>query len=583
MDATTKASVLKRLLSLCLALVLSVSASCAQKSNAPQQNTVAPAPAAQTELSQKGISLKVDVVTPSKGLATNVADLLRDPEYARVLNNLHMLKRGVWTSRGTGVTKELGTAFNSGAQILEMAPYTDSAGTSYLIIQAGSKIYAYNTATQASTEIGTGFATTNVPCIRTYKSDEVYLVNGDAQPYKWDGNLANDFTAITAIPAIASRTLTKPRFIEEYAGRQAFAGFEDFPSTVLFSGFNTYGTFGISTPQSATDAGWIDVPYSLGPITGIHTLRLYSNEYVLLVGCKRGVALITGTDALTFQSIEATREFGIPSNRTWVQVQNDLYFMATDGIRAYGSNSLQSLLNASKSYAVQDLANRINKAAADKAFAFYYPNSHEAHFWVPIDSDTTPKNAIVANFNTADPNSPTDEYDTRAIFSTKDGLTLSCATQVAGVAYCSELAGYLLRMYSGDDYDGAAINWSYVSPLIGANSPAQEASLVKFVILTEGAAQQYTAEAFTVTTMSNGVTRWIPQDSKVLSATGASVSDIGTWKTGGSTTTSYPKFMDFFSKGSGRYWALRLKGSSTSDQIDLVGATSILTVGGWRQ
>lgn len=575
-------SLIKRFLAACTAVYLTVLPAVAQTQAQGQQNNNPP-PATLTELSQKGVSLKVDIITPTKGLATNVADLLRDPQYAKNLNNLHMLKRGVWTSRGTGTTKDTASAFNSGAQILEMAPYTDSSGTSYLILQAGNKIYAYNTATKASTEIATGVSTTNVPCIRTYKSDEVYMVNGDAQPYKWDGNLANDFTAITAIPTIASRTLTKPRFIEEYAGRQAFAGFQDFPSTVLFSGFNTYGTFTVSTPQSATDAGWIDVPYSLGPITGIRTLRLYSNEYVLLVGCKRGVALITGSDALTFQSVEATREFGIPSNRTWVQVQNELYFLATDGIRSYGSNSLQSLLNASKSYTVQDLSNRINKSVSDKAFAFYYPSAKEAQFWVPIDSDTTCKNALVANFNTADPNNPSDEYDTKAIYSTKDGLELSCATQVAGTVYSSQMAGYLLRMYSGDDYDGTPIQWSYVSPLTGANSPQQNCSLLKYIILTEGNAQQFTAEAYTVTTMSNGVTKWLPQDTKALNATGSSVTDISAWQSPSATTTAYPKFLEFSSKGSGRYWALRLKGTAANDHIDLVGITSISTIGGWRQ
>ena len=61
-------------------------------------------PANTTELSQEGVSLKLDVLTPAKGLITNTTDLLRDKNAAKVLNNLEMLTRGIWTDRGTGNT-----------------------------------------------------------------------------------------------------------------------------------------------------------------------------------------------------------------------------------------------------------------------------------------------------------------------------------------------------------------------------------------------------------------------------------------------------------------------------------------------
>ncbi len=67
-----------------------------------QASQQAPPPASMTELSQQGRSLKTDIIAPDKGLATSVSDLLRSSQYARVLNNLQMLKRGVWSSRGTG-------------------------------------------------------------------------------------------------------------------------------------------------------------------------------------------------------------------------------------------------------------------------------------------------------------------------------------------------------------------------------------------------------------------------------------------------------------------------------------------------
>lgn len=542
-------------------------------------------PAAQTELSREGVSLKVDIITPTAGVASNIGDLIRDQSFAKQINNLHMLKRGVWTSRGTGWSKHANTQHNSGASILEVLPYTDSSNVSKLLFRCGGKYYDYNIGTSTATEIGSGFGSSDIPCMRVYGRPtyagpiNAYFADGVHELKKWTGS-GTMVTASGWPQSVAGRTFTKPKFLEEFAGRGILSGFADYRNAILISDATYYDYSTVSTPPLATDGGWIDVPAALGPVTGLKTVRLSDSETICLIGCESGVAMLTGTDAESFKVREITREFGIPSNRTWVTIQNDTYFLATDGIRRYTTNSISGLLNSRKTALVQDLVNRINKTYAANAFAFYHAPTQEAQFWFAIDSDTVPKNAIVVNFNTSDP-TRIDESDTRPIFSTKDGVTVPCGYSAAGTCWAGTTNGYLMNMYSGDTYDGGAISWTYVSPMFGANSPAQSASLQKVIIMTDGVSQKFTAEAFTLTTMSDGNTKLLAQDSKSVSVTTASVSDLSTWATS-STTTTYPKLIDFQSKGNGRFWCLRLKGTATDEHIDLSGLQAIMTVGGWR-
>lgn len=546
-------------------------------------------PAAQTELSQQGRSLKVDIFGPLKGLASNVADTARDNQYATVLNNLRMLKRGVWSSRGTGATKHRASQFNSGGRFFCIIPFNDSTGAQRLVFQCGDKLYTYVESTTTETQKYTGLSTSAQSDLKAYDYNLVTYVNGDINPLKWDGVAANNFTALSGWPvsmtgpppSFGTLTFEKPKYQEAFAGRLVTAGFSAYPSSVLMSYFGYPGAY--TQDSSATSAGYITFPSSLGKITGLHTMRLdsASNESVLIVGCERGMGLITGNSADNFEGLELTREFGLMSNRCFVQIGNDLYFLASDGIRRISSSIGSSTVGlAPMTYGLQDIVNRINKDQAEKAFCLPHPRTQEATWYFPIDSGTEADHGIVLNYNVDSRNGTVTSTDNPA-FSTVSDLTLTCGADVGSNCYVGTTNGYLKLLYSGDDFDGTAIPWSYVSPFIGANSPAQEASLKKMLILTEGGRQKFDATCYTLTTMGDGNTKWIVRDSKSFDVTGSTVSDIRTWQSG--TTASYTKLFDVFSKGSGRYWVLKLSGDAANEHIDLVGVQSILTVGGWRQ
>lgn len=536
-----------------------------------------------TQQTATGGQVKPNIVAPTSGLFTTTADILRSKEFAKVLNNVQMTKRGIWTSRGIGFTKQRNTTFNSGAEILEMQTHFTSDGTQRFVIQAGSKLYSYNFSNSTETEIGSGLSTTAVPCMRSFSPGVFIYVNGDSEPKNWDGVPANVVTAASGWPqTVATVSYSKPSLVEVFGTRAVYAGFPAQPYTVLISAANQANTFTISTPQVATDGGAFTLPSALGVITGLKTLRLgnSSNDQVLIVACRRGMAFIGGTDATNYYQRELTRTHGCLSNRSFVQVQNELYYCATDGIRTLSNlNTSATLSPETLTYGIQDLYNMINTSYINKIFAVHHPSTQEIQFWIPINNDTSPQNVIVANYNTQ----RNADGSLAPVFSTKSGVAGSSGFDYNGTMYIGTTTGYLQTHYSGDDYDGTYIAWTIIPALIETNSnnPQQSSGSKRFLILTEGKSQAFRAEAWVVDTLTTQESQYVKVFDQRLSATSSSITNYGTWQSG--TTTSYPHIIEFDPIGNGRYWGIRLYAEQASDHIDLVGINQLQTVGGNKQ
>lgn len=537
-------------------------------------------PALRTELTERGVSLKPVVLTPTKGVKTNATDLVRPQEYAHVLDNLQQLTQGVWTSRGIGHVKDRSSSFASGNAFRQIQPYSIATGGDRLLMHVYDKLILYNPADESEVDLYAAGVSNNINNTGTFapfRPTQIWFTNGDLEPKKWDGNTANDFGNSVSWPVtIASIQYSKPKFAEVFAGRVVYANCVGETRAVVFSYYGDGDSFTVDS--TALSAGAITFPAVLGQIKGMKALRIdtTSNEQVLLVGCERGFGLITGTSALNFSSVVLSTEFGLYSNRTWAQIGNDMYFLATDGVRKFSTSSgIATLANSAITFGLSDLINRINTSQAFQSFAVQHPSTQEVLWWVPIDSDTTPANAIVLNYNAytpTDTNSP--------IFSTRSGSAFTCGTQIGSSVYYGSSSGYLYLGYSGDQFDGANFSWEYSSSLIGGSSPLQNCSMRRVEILTDGTDQSFTVTAYTLVQRSDGVTTLSSQDSRSVSVTSATVTKLGTWTSG--TTTSYPKFIEFQPRGSGRFWKIRLTGSA-GQHIALAGMVAVLTLGGWRQ
>jgi hypothetical protein len=540
-------------------------------------------PAVAQQAIAPGAQIKPNVISPTSGLFTSTADLLRSKEFAKVLDNLQMTKRGIWTSRGIGYVKQRATVFNSGGAMLEMATHFTSYGTQRFVIQSGAKLYSYDFGTSTETEIGSGLSATAVPCMRSFSPTVFIYVNGVSEPQNWNGNPASTIATGAGWPhTVATVSYSKPTIVEVFGTRAVYAGFPANPYTVLISASNNANSFTISAPVVATDGGAFTLPSALGVITGLKTLRLgnSSNDQVLIVACRRGMAFIGGTDATNYYQRELTRTHGCLSNRSFVQVQNDLYYCATDGIRTLSNlNTSATLSPETLTYGIQNLYQMINTAAIHKIFAVHHPSTQEIQFWLPINADTSPQNVIVANYN-----SQRNTDGTLApVFSTKSGIAGASGFDYNGTMYIGTATGYLQTHYSGDDYDGTFIPWSIIPALLETNSnnPQQSSASKRFLILTEGKSQAFHAEAYVVDTLSTQESQYVRVFDQRLSATSSTITNNSTWESG--TTTSYPHIIEFDPIGTGRYWAIRLYAEQASDHVDLVGIVQLQTVGGNKQ
>lgn len=562
--------IIKRFLLLVMLFLLCTTSLRAQQDNSSQ------APASMSELARNGVSLKTTVINPSAGVYAGVSDIVRLDQYARVLNNLQMTRRGVWTSRGIGYTTDSAQLDSGETHALAYI------GTDFWV-HVKDKAYLYNpTAHTIGSDLSGSKFSDCQSCFRAYNGyPTVTFYDQSKEPALWNGSA---FINTGFPPTIAAVSYTKPKFCEAFQSRMAYAGFAAQPYTLILSTANSRNTFTVNAPLQATDAGAITLPGALGKITGLRSYRYGTGntDNVLLVACERGMGMITGTSALNFISVEVSREFGVLSNETWQELEGELYFLATDGFRKMSVyNDSGDFRSTIISQPVQSLLRRINTAAAEKAFSVTHSDTQEMQFWFPLDSDTQNKNCVVLNYNTRNLE-PGAEYQAfKPAFSTKNGITISCAESVNGVMYGGTYDGYITKHYDGDTYAGSAINWQYVSPLIGANSPAQNASLKKLIVMTDGPAQKFTAAAYTLTTHADGTTRWVSQGSSALNVATQTITDIDTWATG--SVTSYPKLIDYSPPGSGRFWTLKLSGAATDEHISLVGLQAILNLGGWKQ
>jgi len=635
---------------------------------APVFAQATPPPAAQTELSKQGISLKVDILAPTKGVASNVGDVLRDPGYAKTLDNMQQLKRGIWTSNGLGTTSwtTFAPAYGTGTWVDVMAAYDQGVGgaNGAVPIRTGGTLYPYglivvrDSPVGAFTQtvfqnqdalgnpaapVGAGGTTVydaafnaewankdpishkprtlavcapdfTVLCpswqpsavdIAYYASLPTPITVAIQQPYVWNGLVnpfipANQFvrhnSGLPATPIAAGRSFSGPTVCCVYSGRLIYGGFTQPSGTynnqnyILISNFLSYNTFSAATPPVATDGGYIAMPLGYGLVTALHPFTTSNGEQILIVGCEHGVAMVTGKDATDFKAVALTDQYGIVSNNTWQTIENELYFLATDGARKLAASDLNFLTPGDNGVLLHDLTNRINTTLAPSAFSVFNPRTRELTLYFAADSDTSCQHAIVFNFAGPDPNSPVSHSEV-PILSTRSGLHASCGIYHIGQHLLGKNDTSLttddqpiLKAYSGNTYEGTPISFTFTSALIPSNSPLQTMQNQKFVILTEGGEQNFTATAYTLTTMADNSTKQLTARTQAFaSGTPPSVTDLSTWASG--TTDIYPKLYNFDSQGSGRYWCLQLTGTTTDADpgIDLAGFQSIMSLGGWRQ
>lgn len=568
-------------------------------------------PAGMSEISQQGVSLKPDVLYFPKGVFTNTRDSVCPPGYARVLDNVHMFQDGVWSPKFAGWEDQRLGGGSMGGSFVEMYTHQETAPryhglqTTEYILQIGNTVYTYDGTTLTDITGSSGASASAIPCMRDSSQGLLIYCNGVVDPssyYFAYGALVNLNPVGGWPPTVGAVTYTAPAYFENYYQRYVWSGFDAHPYTILLSNPGQ-DSFVVSAPPVATDAGAIDMPSVLGPITGMAPIRVGngSNDQALLIGCTHGMGLLKGSDATNFATVGLTQAYGVPNNRTWCYVNDSIFFMATDGIRqisnsSYGANLVHSLV----SWPVQDLIRRINCNHWDQMFAVNNYARQECEFWIPIDSDTTCKNAIVMNYR---------NIDQGLVWSTKSSIQGNCGMNVIELDHSNVLyqgmwiggTSGILQTWSGaSGHNNVSMPWRILSGLINSNSYAQNMSNKKFIIVTDGDIQNFNWEVWG-NVQSAGKDIWtlrkllgngvLSNASLVGSPVDTSCLDLSTWNWDGVTAT-FPNrqwLLEFATMGSGRSMLVHLYGIAGTpidelyDTIDLVGIQPVDIVGGWKQ
>jgi hypothetical protein len=526
------------------------------------------------------------MLSGSGGVVSNIATAKRPLNALKVGNNINMIVRDVLTNRYAGWTRQRATAFNAGTAFQDFAVFTSITGTETLCFQCGNRFYSYDGATETDMA-GANLSTTNPPCIRMFAPyadglPSMIYANGVDQPKKFPNTGAASMALLqlnggnypqTLAAPLPARSYSKPKFVEPFLDRMVITGF-DVSGTTFDIMVTNAGTSETCTQTGAgivaTDGGIFTANPDLGPITGIHSHSLSNqdNKQVVLVAQSKGVSLIRGEDALTFKMYTLTAEYGIPSNRCWVQMQNDLWFLASDGIRRFSSLlENANLLNAAMSKPIQDILNRITISSANRAHMTHHSTVQEVVLWFPIDAGTTNAHAVVINYNTGGQPETIDP-----IFFTKDGTSVACAIDFQNVMYGGGYTGLLQTHYSGNLYDTTPVQWQILHAQVASDNKEEQVRIERCTIETDGGAQKFLANAYGYEKVGNSSvrTQMPPYDFEVLGdSPGGTVLD--SWTLGvDALPEDGPKTHSYEPQNVAVKWEIEYKGNAADHFIDYV-------------
>ena len=408
---------------------------------------------------------------------------------------------------------------------------------------------------------------------------------------------------------LTKKTYSKPKYCCYFNNRMAYFGFDSTTNAaldVLISNQGNASEFVNSTPIQATDAISFTIP-GLGLPTGMAAFRLTNtnNQEVLLLGYQRGIAVVMGngtsSDATTFKADILTYEYGLMSNRTFNQIQNDMYFLTTNGIRNFSNLTVNAnLLNSNLTYQMQDVISSIttipiatsNILYNSQAFAVHHRNTLEVQFWFPTtvdgvdDANFQNQHAIIMNYNTGNPV----PQQLSPVFSTKNNTEVACGIEFNGVMYGGGYTGILQQHYDGNTYNGAPIQGTINLALINNGNVQQNVQLRQGIVVTEGAQQDFNVLTYFYSKQNDGtlIRTPSPEEMQELKAGVQGLTILGDvpytdWTLGYSSfPANHIKHLYFEATGEGPYVEFVLTTNGTNQALDFAGVAYTLTGGGMR-
>lgn len=395
---------------------------------------------------------------------------------------------------------------------------------------------------------------------------------------------------------------TKPALCAPFGSRMAYTRFANDGSSgnaivqqLLISSQGNAEKFAFSAPSLATDAFSIPIPLICGRPTAMRSFKTNTNtsSEQLVIGCTNGMCVITGTNVSNFKLEIQSLEFGIPSNRCFVELNNTLLYMANDGFRIFsGENSNTNLLTDSISLDIYDEFKKIDKLQMAKAHCIHHRDTQEVWFWVPYYGTAgLCKNAFIFQYNT---------LDGQPIWYFKDNTVSTASIEFNSTFYGGNDVGLIQKWYSVNNYDDSAAGGSaqnilpgneIVFALIGVGNPAQYCSINQVLISTSANDQKFLMNASAYEMMDNGSTRkqqmqpinFVVQSTTIPQTVLAPASPAQWTINFSAFPQDNSKFLsDYGPVGHGRFWEFSINCADSSHNCDVTGLQATISIGGKR-
>lgn len=225
--------------------------------------------------------------------------------------------------------------------------------------------YSTNGATWTDVTDGGGLATDTLWNM-VQANEFIYAVNGSDTPLKIDG------TSASTVVAIPNGTA-----IEWWKNYLWVLGVAATPDRLYFSNANDPETWGVND--------YLNVNLGDGS-RGIGLRGHPGQSGRLYIGKEKSVWYLTGTDDTDFAVAPLTYEHGVASQRSMIQVKNDVWCIDQDGkIRGLYRTTEDYPFSANRSEQIQGTISGLNTTALDKSSAIFF--NDYAMFFVPYGVD----------------------------------------------------------------------------------------------------------------------------------------------------------------------------------------------------
>lgn len=404
------------------------------------------------------------------GLNTRASDMMLQTNESPDLLNVKLTKYGS-IEKEKGYTLYNDTQITANAEIGGIYSYfKNSTDAQYLMVAAGDKLYTTSAGTFTDiTRLSGAYANNVVWDFATFNNIAIAVNNTDV-PQKYTGGAnAEDLTGSPP---------TGAAFVEVFKNRVFMAGEPNNPTKLSYSA--------LSNPEdwtTANDAGWMEVGLNDGQkIVGIKAffdvLVIFKEHSIYVLSGSYGDP--TSSDYFFLKPINSS--LGAVSNRSIVQVGNDLYFLSDKGVFTLSGVQSYGDLNVSNiSFKIQSIIDRMNYASLSDAFVINDYEENRLWFFVPYGSSSENDLVLIYDYNLK-------AWTKRSGFRSKCGLIFKDYSTSTNKFFTGSYDGFIYYQKQGYSYAGSPIDAYYTTPWLDLSNYRRRKKIrdIQFIIVPTG-------------------------------------------------------------------------------------------------